>query len=86
MTPLSQLLCGRQATKPLGALLRGRGAVYLARRGVNENEERLSTGVRQTLLDMPSTIVSNSHFGKRPTAREMTTFVSHVTTQRVNPY
>ena len=43
MTPLRQLLCGRQATKPLGALLRGRGAVYLARRGVNENEERLST-------------------------------------------
>ena len=33
---------------------------------------------------MPRTIVSNSHFGKRPTAREMTTFVSHVGNQRVN--
>ena len=36
----------------------------------------------QTLWDMLSTIVSNSHFGKRPTAREMITFVSHVATQR----
>ena len=42
--------------------------------------------VHQILLDMPSTIVSNFHFGKRPTAREMTTFVSHVTTQRASPY
>ena len=42
--------------------------------------------VHQTLLDSPGTIVSNSHFGKRPTAWEITTFVSHVTTQRANPY
>ena len=40
----------------------------------------------QTLLDMPSTNVLNSHFTKRPTAWEMMTFVSHVATQRANPY
>ena len=42
--------------------------------------------VNQSLLDMLSTFVSNSHFEKRPTARGMTTFVSHVGTQRVNSY
>ena len=40
----------------------------------------------QTLLDMLNTNVSNSHFGKRHAVREMTTFVSHVGTQRVNSY
>ena len=42
--------------------------------------------VHQTLLDMPRTIVANSHFGKRPTAREMITFVCHVGAQSANPY
>ena len=37
--------------------------------------------VRQTLLDMPRTNVSNFNFTKRPTAGEMTTFVSHVAIQ-----
>ena len=34
--------------------------------------------VYQGLLDMLTTIVSNSHFGKRPIAREMTIFGFHV--------
>mgnify|MGYP000267374036 CR=1 FL=1 len=38
------------------------------------------------LGDMLTNIVSNSHFGKRPTAREMTTFVSHVVSESVNSY
>ena len=40
--------------------------------------------VHQTLGDMLNIIVSNSHFGKRPTAREMTTFVSHVGAQYIS--
>ena len=35
---------------------------------------------------MLNTIVSNSHFGKRPAAGEMTSFVSHIGTQGVNSY
>ena len=45
--------------------------------------------VYQGYLDMLSTIVSNSHFGKRPIAREMTTFVSNVgvhVSESVNSY
>ena len=42
--------------------------------------------VYQGLLDMLRTIVLNSHFGKRPLAREMAAFRSHVGTQSVNPY
>ena len=36
--------------------------------------------------DMLSTLVSNSHFGKRLTAGEMTTFISHVGAQSANSY
>ena len=42
--------------------------------------------VYQGLLDMLRIIVSNSYFGKRSIAPEMTTFMSHVDAQSVNPY
>ena len=42
--------------------------------------------VNQGLLDMLGTIVSKSHFGKRPTACEMSTFGFHVGAQSVNSY
>ena len=42
--------------------------------------------VYQTLLDMVITIVSNSHLGEGSAAREITTCVSHVVSESVNPY
>ena len=42
--------------------------------------------VKQGLFDMLKTILSNSDFGKRSIAREITTFASHVNTQSVNSY
>ena len=40
--------------------------------------------VYRALWDMLNIIVSNSHFGKRPAAREMTTLGSHVGSQSAN--